>query len=151
MRTKCSTFQFVHYLEQHPVYQEPWICGFVWINDCAGLDFELLPNCFLQLQQKRRIVILHGFHLRINTSRPMRPAATIYQYMSRLPLWEAGLLKHMEFSPDLFTPVSINLSRSIQGVSDGLVWTDNQNSFGWTFHTDLGGQSARGTEPAQGS
>jgi hypothetical protein len=35
----------LHYLE-HAIYQEPLICGFVWINDCAGLDFEMLPKSF---------------------------------------------------------------------------------------------------------
>ncbi len=85
----------------------------VWILSC----FE---NHFLQLQQKRRMAILRGYYLRINTSLPMRPAATFYQYMSRLPLWESELLKHMEFSPDPFT-VSINISYPIQEVSNGSV------------------------------
>ncbi len=95
----------------------------VWILSCC-------QNHYMQLLQKRRMMILRGFCLRINTSRPMRPAATVYQFMSRLPLWEAGLLKHMEFSPDPFT-LSINLSHGIQEVSNGSVWPDNQNSFGW--------------------
>ncbi len=45
MLTKRSAYQFLHNLE-HAVYQEPLICGFVRINDCAGLDFELLPKSF---------------------------------------------------------------------------------------------------------
>ena len=116
----------------------------VWILSCC-------QNHFLQLQQKRRMAILRGFYLSLNTSHLMRPAATFYRYMSRLPLWEAELLKHMEFSLDPFT-VSINFSHGIQEVSNGSsVWPDNQNSFGWTFCADLGGQSARGMGPAQGS
>ena len=45
MLTKRSAYRFLHNLE-HEVYQEPLICGFVHIIDCAGLDFELLPKSF---------------------------------------------------------------------------------------------------------